>query len=424
VLYLLISRCLRLTISRLTSWFTLSVVYLNPKHSWLCTQYRLADPSTVSRLAGSVVSGHLNRTIIYSHPFYIKIYRRMPLYQRLFGLALTAVYREWQHLKHAQSLRLFPPEWVAVGVDSLGRPFLITLAISQPVPINQYLLTNSPGFCDGLATRLGRIIGRMIQTRFIHCDLTAKHILVDPYTHRISMLDWQRVSSRASVPLLIAKLLASLMIKTHSRTLVHIAFRELCFVCGYTRSQRKQLFKDILQAYRKYRQQPALLEQHPTPHRLDQRLIQHEQGTQSVRATHAPFVVPISTVDDLPNLTVSLGRNKGYMILARSVGYRLFNPHGYLQIAGRCFRLERCGIPTRFIIHFGVVGSRLLGRWFAVSFDPPGLQSVKIFTPDLCALITKLSRFGYQPLSIDNFRFDPATSRLIVYEVERLCRSS
>jgi hypothetical protein len=424
VLYPLISRCIRLTISRLTAWFNSSVVYLNPQYSQLCIQHRLADPSAISRFTGPVVSGHLNRTIIYSHPFYIKIYQSMPLYQRLLGFACTEVYREWQHLKCAQSLGLFPPEWVAVGVDSLGRPFLITLAISQAVPINQYLLTDSPGFCDGLAIRLGRIIGRMIHNRFIHCDLTAKHILVNPCTRRISILDWQRVSCQASVPVVIAKLLASLMIKVQTRTLLRTAFRELCLVCGYARSQRKQLLKDILQAYRKYRQQPALLEQHPSPHRLDQRLIQYQRGAQSIRATHAPFVAPISTLDGPSNLTVQPELNKGHMILARSVGCRLFNPHGYLRIAGRCFRLERCGVPTRFIIHFGVVGSRLLGRWFAVSFDPPGLQSVKIFTPDLCELITQLSQFGYQPTSIENFRFNPATSRLIVYEVERLRRSS
>src|SRR5262249_56471797 len=84
-------------------------------------------------------------------------------------------------------------EWMAVGEDGGGRAFLLLRAAEDTVELRAYLQGRRPARDRlRLAQRLGAVLARMHRAGFLHPDLYAKHVLVEPGGRSVVLLDWQR----------------------------------------------------------------------------------------------------------------------------------------------------------------------------------------------------------------------------------------
>lgn len=379
-----------------------------------------------------VVSGHQNRTIYRVGQFFVKRYQRLTFFGLLKGFPATPIAHEWQNLKQAESLGLQPVLWIATGIDTDHRPFLTSLALDSSVPVNEFIQHAHPDSLLVIAGRLGRLLGKMICTQFIHGDLTAKHVLVHRLTHQINILDWQRVYRSVLIHNMLARLLASLCIKSRHRQCINTFFTVFCHYAGISYSQRQVLRKEIIHTYRRYRNHPSSIEQRHLISTPDQRLMHVRDGMQSIRLTHLSlvrnqFCVPLlddQYIKEYPKFSDCLAKStdSSWSNLQLSYGGSFLTKPRNFTIPGRCFRLERLNIPTRFIIFFGCTNRFFSRRWFVVSLDPAPLEPVTIFNPRLCDLINALDDVGYRLDSIDVLQHALVSQQYIVYAVERLRR--
>jgi heptose I phosphotransferase len=88
-------------------------------------------------------------------------------------------------------------EWLAAGEDSFGRAFLLVREVARAVELRTLLRGQyTPDVRRQLARRLGSALARLHDAGFVHPDLYAKHVLVDPLEWTIVFLDWQRANRR------------------------------------------------------------------------------------------------------------------------------------------------------------------------------------------------------------------------------------
>jgi len=110
----------------------------------------------------------------------------------LFGQS-AGVLHEARILKALEHEGIPAPSWVAVGKTSLGHSFLLVEEIPETVNLKTYFAEQrSRSQRKEVLRRLAWILARMHTLGFSHVDLYSKHVLVNPETRMVYLLDWQR----------------------------------------------------------------------------------------------------------------------------------------------------------------------------------------------------------------------------------------
>ncbi|HEY8506159.1 MAG TPA: lipopolysaccharide kinase InaA family protein, partial [Gemmataceae bacterium] len=165
-------------------------------------------------LPGEVVSGHADRHVrrvaLGGGPAarfaYLKREHRVRWGERLknalagFGWASKSR-REARVLRELERAGLaLAPHWLAYGEDGRGRAFLLVEEVPGGVELRRWLASAPAPRRRALAARLGKGLAALHRHGFDLPDLSAKHVLVDPETLEITLLDWQRARRRVPLP--------------------------------------------------------------------------------------------------------------------------------------------------------------------------------------------------------------------------------
>ena len=167
-------------------------------------------------LPSIIICGHPDRHVARvtlgtgpeSVPAYLKREHRVPWRDRLFNAVagfgfVSKSSREASILAELQRAAVGCPEWIAVGEDREGRTFLLLRELTGARDLRLFLedYKHAPvGERLRFARRLGEALAGLHNAGFDHPDLYSKHVLVNPDTGRLSILDWQRSCRRRRVP--------------------------------------------------------------------------------------------------------------------------------------------------------------------------------------------------------------------------------
>jgi tRNA A-37 threonylcarbamoyl transferase component Bud32 len=210
----LFTGCLALTaLGTLVARSRRPVLRLHPDEAPLLAQLGLTAPEAFLRLAATTVSGHPDRCVGrlvltdaagHEHPFYLKREHRVPWKERLanwwagFGWSSKSV-READVLAKLEGSDL-GPRWLAAGEDGNGRAFLLLHDEHDLRDLRAVLTEASSRQRRRIARWLGSELARLHDLGFNHRDLYAHHLLLDPATERLCLLDWQRSRRQRIVP--------------------------------------------------------------------------------------------------------------------------------------------------------------------------------------------------------------------------------
>jgi tRNA A-37 threonylcarbamoyl transferase component Bud32 len=119
-----------------------------------------------------------------------------------FGLVSKSL-REARTLAALSGAGVARPEWIAAGEDDHGRAFLLVEDLSGAVDLRQFLRDRRGSQAEPyrFARRLGAALARIHEAGFDQPDLYAKHVLVDPRTPAVHLIDWQRSRRRSRIGL-------------------------------------------------------------------------------------------------------------------------------------------------------------------------------------------------------------------------------
>src|SRR5262249_14842785 len=113
-----------------------------------------------------------------------------------FGFVSRSV-REARTLQALGREELGAPEWLAAGEDGEGRAFLLVREVGGAVDLRAFLRDERDAARRRkVAAALGAVLARVHDASFANPDLYAKHVLVQPETGAISIVDWQRARRR------------------------------------------------------------------------------------------------------------------------------------------------------------------------------------------------------------------------------------
>ncbi len=181
---------------------------INERYRELLASLGLTTPSAFLALPEEIVSGHPDRQVsrvllgsgASSIRAYLKREHHVPWQQRVvnawdgFGLASKS-WRETQVLCQLGKTSVGHPDWIACGADEQGRAFLLLAALSATVDLRQLLEQGhpeSPSWDRKLSRQIGVALAQLHQAGFVHRDLYPHHVLLDPATGKVILLDWQR----------------------------------------------------------------------------------------------------------------------------------------------------------------------------------------------------------------------------------------
>ncbi len=118
----------------------------------------------------------------------------------LFGQS-AGVLHEARILKTLEHEGIPAPTWIAVGKTALGHSFLLVEEIPEAVNLKTYFAEQrSRSQRKEVLRRLAWILARMHTLGFSHVDLYSKHVLVNPETRMVYLLDWQRSFRMRDLP--------------------------------------------------------------------------------------------------------------------------------------------------------------------------------------------------------------------------------
>ena len=113
----------------------------------------------------------------------------------------AGVLHEARILKALEHEGVPAPLWVAVGKTCLGHSFLLVEEIPDTVNLKTYFAEQrSRNQRKEVLRRLAWILARMHTLGFSHVDLYSKHVLVNPETRMVYLLDWQRSFRMRDLP--------------------------------------------------------------------------------------------------------------------------------------------------------------------------------------------------------------------------------
>jgi tRNA A-37 threonylcarbamoyl transferase component Bud32 len=193
----------------------MAFVEINPEYQDFLRRHGLVSADDFLRLPAVVIAGHPDRHVAQvtlgqgadAVPAFLKREHRVPWKDRLanacagFGFASKAM-REALLLQLLRRTGIACPEWLAAGEDDRGRAFVLVRELAGCVDLRVFLdrrRSATPGQRYRFARRLGEALARMHAAGFDHADLYAKHVLVEPHTEAIYLLDWQRSHYRTAV---------------------------------------------------------------------------------------------------------------------------------------------------------------------------------------------------------------------------------
>lgn len=181
---------------------------INPRHRERLARLGLTSVERLLTLPGLIVSGHPDRHVarvaLGEKTAYLKREHRVRGRDRFasawagFGFASKSR-REARTLAALRRCGVGVPDWIAAGEDDQGRAFLLLEELPGFVDLRAYLVTATTEQRPHLARRLGAALAALHGAGFDHPDLYAKHVLVDPATQAIRIIDWQRTQSRLFV---------------------------------------------------------------------------------------------------------------------------------------------------------------------------------------------------------------------------------
>jgi hypothetical protein len=186
----------------------MACVRINPRYVEVLQRQGLIAPEDFLDCAAIIISGHPDRHVcrmtLGSAPdapqVFIKREHRVPWKERIasacagFGWA-TRSDREAAVLNAVRAAGIGAPEVIATGQDDKGRAFLMVRDLRDAVDLRLFLSQQqkeTPRQRCCFFRRLGETLARVHALGFDHPDLYSKHVLVDPKTGEISLLDWQR----------------------------------------------------------------------------------------------------------------------------------------------------------------------------------------------------------------------------------------
>lgn len=105
----------------------------------------------------------------------------------------TGVLHEARILNALEHEGIPGPSWLAVGKTRRGDSFLLVEEIPDTVNLKTYFAEQrSRNQRKEVLRRLAWVLARMHTLGFSHVDLYSKHVLVNPETRMVFLLDWQR----------------------------------------------------------------------------------------------------------------------------------------------------------------------------------------------------------------------------------------
>jgi len=181
---------------------------VNPAQADVLRAAGVHTAEDVLALPEEIVSGHPDRQVgrvrLGGVVAYLKKEHRVPWRERLRNLwaGFGPASKSW---REAATLRqvgeAFPglPSWIAAGETRDGRAFLLLRELTGTYPLSEALerWRDVPRVRRKLADELGRALASLHESGFVHGDLFAPHVLVDPATLQVFFLDWQRAGRSA-----------------------------------------------------------------------------------------------------------------------------------------------------------------------------------------------------------------------------------
>lgn len=186
---------------------------VHPRYRQWLAKCGLTNAAAVLSLVGEVVGGHANRHVrvvslnsgnVERQAYLKREHRvgwRVRLKNRLAGFgAVSRSEREAMMLGQLEAAGLPAPQWLAYAEDSTGKAFLlveeIPAAMSLPEYLHEYRL--EPADRRLLCERLGRFLAEFHNSGFGNPDIAAKHILIQPRSQHLTLIDWPSAPQPAS----------------------------------------------------------------------------------------------------------------------------------------------------------------------------------------------------------------------------------
>jgi tRNA A-37 threonylcarbamoyl transferase component Bud32 len=180
---------------------------VNPAYAAVLNRASLIQPEDFLRLPETIVSGHpgrqVSRVVVGNSPeafvAFLKREHGVPWKERLLN-ARDGFGRVSKSLREARTLEALRPnftacpDWVAAGELPDGQAFLLVRELPGRLDLRRFLQlggTSSAGR-RRFARKLGALLASLHEAGFVHGDLYANHVLVDPEAEAIGLVDWQR----------------------------------------------------------------------------------------------------------------------------------------------------------------------------------------------------------------------------------------
>jgi tRNA A-37 threonylcarbamoyl transferase component Bud32 len=459
-------------IYRPTSVSTGGWVELNPAFISGFKNLGLDSPDGFLELPGEVVSGHPDRHVVrvnlpgFRSPFYLKRQHTVNWREKLrnwragFGWVSRSE-REWSILKQLAAAGLSCPRWAAIGVDGVGRAFLVVEELVGAVDLRQFMNDTEMSQAQRavFAEQLGQWIALYHDSGFSTPELTAKHLFVALANREFTLIDWQ---SAARLPNVTPRSRWRSLAALHASLSEPLATPRdrLRVLRGAIRTFRKEgqitgrfsdIVREILSEAKRLADRRSIRDQRQHSSAVAQRLawiageavcaVPDVATDWPTPAIAAPFYG--CEPGDFP-IRLPDGRD-AFLIRGRS-----FAPIGFFHAwargrswrspgvtAGRIlFHLERYGIPAPRLLAFGQrFTGRMTAEWFALHTPPAGPVDV---SEDL-AIAVQLGRMlrrlhdagcsaGNEPIAVFGFDKgsvsirDPLALRIAKPDAERELR--
>ncbi|MBI1915775.1 MAG: hypothetical protein HYS12_13730 [Planctomycetes bacterium] len=189
---------------------------VNPVYAAVLYRAGLVRPEDFLRLPETIVSGHpgrqVSRVLLGSGPealtAFLKREHCVPWKERLlnardgFGLVSKSL-REARMLEALRPHFAACPDWIAAGELPGGQAFLLVRELPGRLDLPRLLQSRVTPIAwrRRFARKLGRLLASLHESGFAHGDLYANHILTDPETETIDLVDWQRASRQGKLSL-------------------------------------------------------------------------------------------------------------------------------------------------------------------------------------------------------------------------------
>jgi tRNA A-37 threonylcarbamoyl transferase component Bud32 len=176
-------------------------IRINPDYCEILQSNGFDQAQAFFDLPGPIISGHPDRHVLridiggircfLKREHHIPWKDRWRSFRAGFGF-VSLSQREAATLDVLKEVGVTAAHWLAFGEDGNGRAFLLLKGIDHTVDLRQYLHRASEEARYEVARRLGEFVAHLHNKGIEHPDLYAKHVLVDPQTQRLALVDWQR----------------------------------------------------------------------------------------------------------------------------------------------------------------------------------------------------------------------------------------